>query len=48
MGSMAGAVVGSVVGGAVVNTLFADDAVAAEAPAGEVAAEQGEAQAEVQ
>ena len=35
MGSMAGAVAGSVIGGAVVNTLFADDAVAAEAPAPE-------------
>lgn len=32
MGSMAGAVAGSVIGGAVVNTLFADDAVADEAP----------------
>lgn len=42
MGSMAGAVVGSVVGGAVVNTLFADDAVAEEAPATEMAPEQGE------
>src|SRR5690606_28096827 len=35
MGSMAGAVAGSVIGGAVVNTLFADDAVAEEIPAAE-------------
>jgi hypothetical protein len=46
MGSMAGAVAGSVIGGAVANTLFADDAVAAEAPAADVAPEQVEAVAQ--
>ena len=46
MGSMAGAVAGSVIGGAVVNTLFADDAVAAETPAADVAPEQVEAVAQ--
>lgn len=44
MGSMAGAVAGSVIGGAVVNTLFADDAVAEEAPAAEQAPEEALAQ----
>lgn len=42
MGSMAGAVAGSVIGGAVANALFADEAVAEEAPAAEALPEQGE------
>ncbi|KHL68923.1 hypothetical protein SF06_22590 [Pseudomonas flexibilis] len=46
MGSMAGAVAGSVIGGAVVNTLFADDAVAEEAPVAEAVPAQTEAVAQ--